>query len=102
MWPYGIFAKGVGYHTQVPSLAEKVQIKACEWIVKIAKHKVAGELPNLKVLKLVEVSYPRAALGDYAPAETRRYEPPSVVADAFINAGIVLDIQFFEVPARVA
>jgi hypothetical protein len=96
MWPYGIFAKGVGYHTQVPSLAEKVQIKACEWIVEFAKHKVAGRLPNLK---LVEVSYSRAALGIYAPAARRRYEPSSVVADAFINAGIDLYIQFFKVPA---
>jgi hypothetical protein len=97
IWRYGIFAKGVGYHTQFPSLAEKVQIKACEWIVEFAKHKVAGGLPNFKVLKLVEVG--RA---DYGHTETHRYEPPSVVADAFINAGIDLYIQFLRLRARVA
>jgi hypothetical protein len=101
MLPHGVFAKGVGYHTQFARLPEKVQIKACKWIMEFAKHKEAGVMPHLKVLRLAEVSdfnvwrhfKPKKP---FPSAETFRYELPSIVLDVLTSAGIVLDIEFSE------
>jgi hypothetical protein len=75
--------------------------------VEFARQKDAGVLPNLRVLRLVEVCdlslyYSTTRQGDHPPAETHRYELPSIVADAFFKAGIVLDIQLFKAPPRLS